>query len=397
MEIDFKIFILVAFAMSAKIFAFVVNDLSDVELDALSPLNRNPLSRGEISERTTAIVALIFLTLSVSLLFLLPLNSIIIGFAGLTLCFTYSWGVRAKLKPFLDVAYHGVLPTLPFVMGYTLYKPFDETCLLLSIAVFILGAVTEVMQEIRDYDVDRTFGKTTVVVLGKRKSLTLCLGFMITWFLLLAAVFDRLLFFPVTIRGFIIPFQFLILPPVSMFISTPLIRGIMSKKYQKVVYEKFRKWGLVVIVILISSSFAIFVHGFKIYLYGDPEWENYTVKLKVRTVISGPENWSVAFIRFRYTDEDNHYYLLLSKDGVLELTKLVESMKTFLAFVKTNLSPFEWHYFEILLEGPSIKVLVDGSIYLTIIDDSLSKGMVSLRSICCARLALYKDVEVYSI
>lgn len=396
-EIDIKILVLVAFAISAEIFTLVVNDLFDAELDALNPETRNPLARGEISKRVTVIIGLIFLTSSVFLLFFLPLRSMVLGIAGLILGFTYSWGVRAKLKPFLDLIYHGVLNTFPFVMGYTLYGSFDETCLLISFGIFIVGAVPEIIQEIRDHDVDRFFGKTTVVMLGKRKSLTLCLGLMLVWFLVVATVLDKLLFFPVTLWDFRVSFQFLVLPPLSFFILTPLIQGIVSEEYQKDVYKRLRKRGLVVLIILVSSSIAVFAYSSTMYFYGDLDYENYVVRLDVRTVIAGPESWNVAFIRFRYLDEANHYCLLLHKNGVLELTKVVSSERAFLVFVKTDLSPFDGHSFEILLDGSSIKVSVDGALYLDIIDDSLSKGMVCLRAFCSAVLALFKEVEVYPI
>lgn len=396
-QVDTKILVLVAFTISAEIFAFVVNDLSDAELDVLDPETRNPLARGEISKRAAVIIVLIFLTISVFLLFFLPLRSIALGIAGLIFGFTYSWGIRAKLKPFLDLAYHGVLNTFPFVMGYTLYEPFDENCLLLSAAIFLVGAVPEIMQEIRDYDVDRVFGKTTVVMLGKRKSLILCLGFMLVWFLVVAKVLDRLLSFPITLFGFRVPFQFLVLPPLSLFLLTPLIRGILSEAYQKDVHKRLRKRGLVVLIILVSSSAAIFTYSSMTYLYGDPDYENYVVGLDIRTVIAGPESWNVPFIRFRYLDEANHYCLLLHKNGMLELTKVVASERTFLAFFKTELSPFDWHSFDIILNGPSIKVSVDGALYLDLIDDSLSKGRVCLRALDSTILVLFKEVEVYPI
>lgn len=396
-EIDIRILFVVAFVTAAEIFTFVVNDLFDMELDALDLKTRNPLARGEISKRVTTIIALIFLSFSFFLLFFLPLTSIILGVAGLILGFAYSWGVRAKLKPVLDLLYHGVLNTFPFIIGYTLYKAFDETSLLLSFAIIMGGAVSKFVEEIRDYDFDRFFGKTTVVVLGKRKSLIISLGFVLIWFLVFATLLDRLLSIPITLWGFRLPFQFLVLPPLTLFISTPLVQGIISETDQKDVYKRLRKRGMVVLLILVASSATLVTYSSTAYFYGDLDYENHVVRLNVRTVIAGSESWNVAFITFSYLDEANHYYLLLDKNGVLELTKVVASEKTFLVLVKTELSPFDWHSFEILLDGSSIKVSIDEILYLDIIDDSLSNGIVCLRAFKCAILAFFNDIEVYSI
>lgn len=392
--IDFKIVILASFAISVEIFAFVINDISDADLDKLDPRTRNPLARGGVSERGAVFVALLFLTISVFLLLLLPLGTIALGVSGLILSFTYSYGVRAKLKPFLDVVYHGALNAFPFAMGYTLYNSFDETCLLVSVTIFLLGMVPELMQEIRDHHVDRAFGKTTVVALGIKRSLTLCLGLMIALFFVVAAVLDRVLFFPIILGELRIPIHFVTLPPLSLFVLTPLFRGIRSEAHQTALYERLGKRWLVVFIILASSSSTIAAYSSVVYTYGDAEWGDYVVRLDVRTVIAGPERWSVAFIGFRYSDDSNHYHLLLYQDGVLELAKTVGSKKTYLNFVRTDLSPFDWHRFEIALKGPSIKVWVDGAQFVDVVDDSLSNGVIRLSGFYSARLAFFKNVEV---
>lgn len=396
-EMDVEFLFLTAFTIAAEIFAFVVNDFSDAKLDALDPETRNPLARGEISGRGVTSVVLIFLAVSISLLSFLPFRSKALGIAGLILSLTYSWGVRAKLKPFLDIVFHGLLNVFPFVMGYTLYRSFDETCLLISSAICIIGAVTGLIAQLRDYDYDSAFGNTTAVFLGKRKAIALSLGLLSVWLILFARIFEGLIFFPVPLNGIRVPIQYLVLPPLSIFILTPLIRGILNEAYQTVVYEGIKKRGLAILVILFFSSVNVFAYSSTTHFYGDPEGGNYVVRLNVRTVIAGHESWGVAFIKCRYADEANYYYILLHQNGVLELTKVVESEKTFLTFVGTDLSPFDTHRFEVKLEGPSIQVSVDGFLYIDIYDESLSKGNVFLSGLCCARLAFFNKVKIYPI
>lgn len=394
-QIDSKFPILIAFSVSSALFGCAVNDLFDAEIDELNPESSNPLARKEIAKKTMVLIILIFLAVSVFFLSLLPPRIAPLGVAGLILDFTYSWGVRARLRPLLDILYHGAHCALPFVMAYTLYMKLDETGLLVTAIIWIGGAVSELMREVRNFEFDRNFGKTTVVMLGVRKSLFLCLGLMLTWLSLIWIASERIFFFPLTFADFSLPSQFLVLPPLSFFILMPIIKGIQKEAFQTDTRVRFRKRALYVLLILISSSVAVFSYSSTIYNYGGLDWENYVVGLDARTVIAGSESWGVAFIRFRYMDEANHYYLLLHRGGTLEFTKVVASEKTFLRFVETDLSPFDWHNFEIVLDGPRIRVSVDGVPYMDIEDDSLPNGMVCLTGICSAKLAFFKEIEVY--
>ena len=129
-KVDMTLLLVMLFSLTAVMFAFVVNDLSDATLYMLNAKTRNPLARREMSKRTAAFIAIMFLAVSVFLLILLPFRIIPLGIAGLLLSSTYSWGIRAKFRPPLDVFYHASMCTLPLVMGYLLYRPFDENCLL---------------------------------------------------------------------------------------------------------------------------------------------------------------------------------------------------------------------------------------------------------------------------
>jgi len=396
-QMDGKFPLLIAFSVSSALFGCVVNDLFDAEIDEQNPETSNPLARGEIGKKTIVSIILIFLTVSILFLSLLPSKIVPLGVISLIIDFTYSWGVRARLRPILDLLYHGAHCAIPFIMVYALYIPFDGTGLFVTAIIWIGGAISELMREVRNYDFDRTYGKTTVVMLGVRKSLVLCLGLMFVWLSLIGMASERIFFFPLKFFGFIVPIQFLVLPPLSLFILMPIIKGIKNETYQTDTRVRFRKKAIYVLLILVSISVAVLTYSSKRVYYGDMEWENYVIGLDVRTVISGPDSWSVAFIRFRYLDEANHYYLLMDRNGVLELTKVVGSEKTFLRFVETGLSPFDWHSFEIKLYGTSINVSVDDVLYLDIEDGSLTRGVVCLTGICSARLAFFKEVKVLPV
>ncbi len=396
-QMDRKFPLLVAFSVSSALFGCVVNDLYDAEIDKQNPETSNPFARGEIGKKSMVSIILIFLAGSIFLLSLLPSKIVPLGVISLIIDFTYSWGVRARLRPILDILYHGAHCAIPFIMVYALYIPFDGTGLLVAVIIWIGGAVSELMREVRNYDFDRTYGKTTVVMLGVRKSLVLCLVLMFAWLSLIGMASERIFFFPLKFFGFIVPIQYLVLPPLSLFILMPIIKGIRNGSYQTDTRVRFRKKAIYVLLILVSISVAVFAYSSKRVYYRDIGWENYVIGLDVRTVISGPDSWSVAFIRFRHLDEANHYYLLMDRNGVLELTKVVGSEKTFLRFVKTDLSPFDWHSFEIKQYRNSINVSVDGVLYMEVEDGSPSNGVVYLTGICSARLAFFKRIKVYPI
>jgi hypothetical protein len=173
-----------------------------------------------------------------------------------------------------------------------------------------------------------------------------------------------------------------------------LIQGIVSTKHEKELYKKLRKRGGILLMILVFSSLAIFTYNSISFSFVNEEFDNYSIKMDLRTVISGTKSWEVALIRFRYIDETNHYYLLLHRNGILELAKNQGSKITVITLIDTNLSPFSWHNFEIHLKEPYIQVFVDGTQYLDEIDYSLSKGRVCLKGFQNAILTFFKNVEV---
>lgn len=95
-QIDGMLLFLIVFSISAEVFAFVVNDLSDVQVDSMNINTRNPLAAGMMDKRTATSVAIIFLIISVSVLMLLPSRIVLLGIAGLFLSLTYSWRIRSS-------------------------------------------------------------------------------------------------------------------------------------------------------------------------------------------------------------------------------------------------------------------------------------------------------------
>ena len=98
------------------------------------------------------------------------------------------------------------------------------------------------MQELRDYDFDDAWGKTSATVLGKKKSLASCLVLMFVSVFLTYIIIDRALFFSFNILGLNVPFQLvLILLPSSLILLKPLVSGMVTEESQESVYKRFRK------------------------------------------------------------------------------------------------------------------------------------------------------------
>lgn len=238
---------LLIFSVFSTTFAFVINDLSDAELDRSAGVLRNPVSTGDLSLRGTISLALSFLLASLAALFSLSFHTSLLGLVTVFLYFTYSWIVRAKARPILDIVYHGSCPALLAIMGYTEYRPFNATCFLLASMVFSLSAVSQILQEVRDYETDGKMIKTTVTLLGKRRSLILCLAFCASAFIIFT-----LLFFYV-----VVPYQILLLSPLAYIIIIPIIRAVHNEDYVDRMLREIQEKRLVVnfsiIIVLLAA------------------------------------------------------------------------------------------------------------------------------------------------
>lgn len=244
---DLGVVWLLMFSVSSTAFAFVVNDLADAKLDRSAGVLRNPVSTGEMSSGRTVSLALSLLFCSLTALYFLGLKTQLLGLVLLFLVYTYSWLVRAKARPILDVAYHGLCPAILTVMGYTKYRPFDVSCFLLASMVFFLSAVSQILQEVRDYETDRKTIKTTVTLLGKRMSLILCLAFFACTF----TIFLLLLFESV------VPPQILLLSPLAYFTISPIIRAIHNEEYVDGMFREMRWKRLFLIAVLAALILKI--------------------------------------------------------------------------------------------------------------------------------------------
>ena len=235
------------FAGFTIMFGLVLNDVEDAELDKLAGKNRNPIATRELSKREGFFIALIFLSLSLSMIPFLNLYNQILGLVVIILSYTYSSGIRAKSKPLIDVIYHGLCLAIFAAVGYIQQKPFDVRCLLLSTVIFFLSGVSQIFQQIRDWESDQKMRATTVIRLGKRKSLILCLIFFSIVFTLFALA---------PFYG-IVPFEYLLLSPLTYFVVSPIVKTIRDVEYEKEMIKLINNRAPILILILIVTYFLL--------------------------------------------------------------------------------------------------------------------------------------------
>jgi len=240
--IDLRTVWLLMFSAFSAAFGFAVNDLSDAELDGSAGVIRNPVSTNELSRGKSISIALFLLLVSMAALPPLSPRNQLLGLVVVFLYLTYSWLVRAKARPILDVVYHGLCLAILAVMGYTEFRSFNVECLLFASIVFLLSSISQILQEVRDYETDRKMIMTTVTLLGKKRSLILCLT-------LFTSTFSFLLL--LIIKG-AIPLEMLILSPLTYFIIAPITRAIINEEYEKKMLREIKERRLIMITLLVA-------------------------------------------------------------------------------------------------------------------------------------------------
>ena len=241
--IGHRVIWLLIFSMSSAVFGFVVNDLFDAELDRSAVATRNPVSTGQLSRRGSIALALFFLLVSLAALSSLSLQNQLLGLVVVFLYLTYSGLLRVKAKPILDIAYHGLCLAILATMGYTVYQHFSFVSLFFSSIVFLLSSMSEILQEVRDYETDRGMIMNTVILLGKRRSLVLCLALFMSTFPFLFLLILRGVFSPVI----------LVLSPLAYFILAPIVRAIINEEYEGKMLRSISQRRLIMIALLIVA------------------------------------------------------------------------------------------------------------------------------------------------
>ncbi|MDY6959521.1 MAG: UbiA family prenyltransferase [Halobacteriota archaeon] len=171
---------------TAQIFLFASNDYHDRHVDSLDELKRkrNPVCNGDV--RPVDVFILLFVTGAASLFVSLLFNFMTFIFTAFALFVFYFYTAepfRFKNKLGLDILSHGVLiNTFPYFFCLVAMRDFSGGALFLLAALMMRSVMAQMLQEIRDYEVDRKVERNTVVALGQKRSAWIVFGIYITLF-----------------------------------------------------------------------------------------------------------------------------------------------------------------------------------------------------------------------
>lgn len=240
LDLSFPLFLVFIAASSA--FGFVINDISDMALDARSAKPRNPLADGSITCRTAKLVSAVLLVISLICMALLPSSLLIVELVVLFIFITYSFWIEVKNIAGLDLVYHALFPALYGLLGYMLYHPLDLTGIVYVVLLGLFGAVGELGNEIRDLEKDRTERKNTVVIIGERAAFYLTLVFM-------AAAFCIIAVFAVLEPGF---FWLLPFVPFGLFLVHPVIKAMKDPEYKMQFVDAINNRAIVLAAVMLG-------------------------------------------------------------------------------------------------------------------------------------------------
>jgi 4-hydroxybenzoate polyprenyltransferase len=177
------LYLTIIIVFAAQMFLFAANDYYDRHVDALDPKKRkrNPICDGRVSSNEA--IALLVATAAISLIVSLIFNFLAFLFTAFALFVFYFYTaepLRFKKRVGLDVISHAIfINTFPFLVAMlTLWDFHFEAIFLLSVLIF-RSATAQILQEIRDYDVDKKVERNTVIVLGRKNAAWLVFVFFI--------------------------------------------------------------------------------------------------------------------------------------------------------------------------------------------------------------------------
>jgi len=221
-DLSLSLPLLLVFIAASSAFGFVINDISDMALDARSEKPRNPLADGSLTRRTAWQVSAVLFAISLVCMALLPPSLLIVELAVLFVFITYSFWIEVKNIAGLDLVYHALFPALYGLLGYVLFHPLDLTGIVYVVLLGMFGAVGELGNEIRDLEKDRTERKNTVVFIGERSAFFLTIAFMICAFCIIAV-------FALLEPGF---FWLLPFVPFGLFLVHPVVRAMKDPEFK---------------------------------------------------------------------------------------------------------------------------------------------------------------------
>jgi hypothetical protein len=299
---------------------------------------------------------IIYSTIALASLFplLIELSSfeIIMGVLILMLYFLYPLGNGRA--PF-DVIHHVLRYVLIFILGYGSQAFCNETALLAILAIALFSLAGELLAGLGK---SRDSGKNAALLLGIKRSLIAIVSLDFIASLISSLVLNDLFEFPIQINRTLIPFYIIPALAFDLFLTMPLMRALNEKHVDA--FHLMRRKEVIAMVIMALLILVVFQTG-RTGTVLAVSARNYSFDVGIRTFIAGAHSWDVPWIVFDYVNEDNYYYVVFHKDGTLELSQKMDGQyRYYESLLKTQLTPFQWHDFHIVLNETTVAVRLDG-------------------------------------
>lgn len=344
--------VFVGYLISASISARPMIDPLVFVFAATSKLFAVTFTEDKNAPKKTRIYSTIALTLLFPLLIGLTTFEITTGVLILML---YSLYPLVDGKAPFDVIHHVLRYVFIFVLGYGSQAFFNETALLAILAIALFSLAGEFLAGLgKNSDTN----KNAASLLGIKRSLIVIVSSIFIASLMAAFVFNDLFDFPIQINETFIPFYIIPALALDLFLTMPLMKVLNGKRVDP--FHLIRRKELIAILIMSLSTLVVFQMG-RISTVVAVNSRNYSFDVGIRTFIAGPHDWDVPWIVFDYVNENNYYYVVFHKDGILELSQKMNGQTQYYeSSLKTQLTPFQWHNFHILLNETTVAVRLNG-------------------------------------
>jgi hypothetical protein len=277
---------------------------------------------------------------------------IIMGVLILMLYFLYPLGNGRA--PF-DVIHHALRYILIFILGYGSQAFCNETALLAILAIALFSLAGELLAGLGK---SRDSGKSAALLLGIKRSLIAIVSLVFIASLLASLVLNDLFEFPIQINETFIPFYIVPALALDLFLTMPLMKALNEKHVDA--FHLMRRKEVIAMVIMALLILVVFQTG-RISTGVAVSSRNYSFDVGIRTFIAGAYGWDVPWIVFDYVNEDNYYYVVFHKDGILELSQKMDGQyRYYESSLQTQQTPFQWHNFHIVLNETTVAVRLDG-------------------------------------
>ena len=228
------IYLTTIIVFSAQIFLFAGNDYFDRHVDALDreKRNRNPVCSGKVNKNEVWILLGVSAIISLLVSILYNFQTLIFTTISLFVFYFYTAEpIRFKKRVGFDIITHAIfINVFPYFSAMIALWDFHFEALFILFIFIARSSVAQLLQEIRDYDVDKKVEKNTVIVIGRRTATKII---FIIWSLVLFTTIILLIayqLFSIGLRLFFILIVF-----ICIIYAPSFYKLLTSKNYPKLI------------------------------------------------------------------------------------------------------------------------------------------------------------------